>query len=216
MGSSKQTSKISKSVPKPKRSKQKNASYKAAAVVPSLGTTETAIAVMPSVGRLVAVVMAVKRFVVTTDKEGITNPINVTVMDVVVMPNETNIGVATVVMPNLTPGPTTGVVMVVDTATDTAAADTAAVTADTAAVTADTATVTVTRVAERRTTGGRRSNTPAKESRPSPFSIAQGRSIDPEEHTGLVRWASLFCLIPFVVYKNTHIITDSPYHTHSS
>merc|ERR1711865_741370 len=113
------------------------------------------------VGRLVAVVMAgkrfvvmaVKRFVVTTDKAGITNPINVTVMDVVVMPNETNIGVATVVMPNLTPGPTTGVVMVVDTAT----------------VTADTATrVTVTRVAERRTTGGRRSNTPAKESRPSP------------------------------------------------
>merc|ERR1711865_363618 len=79
------------------------------------------------------------------DKGGITNPINVTVMDVVVMPNETNIGVATVVMPNLTPGPTTGVVMVVDTAT-----------------------VTETRVAERRTTGGRRSNTPAKESRPSP------------------------------------------------
>merc|ERR1711865_111720 len=37
----------------------------------------------------------------------------------------------------------------------------------TAAVTADTATVTETRVAERRTTGGRRSNTPAKESRPS-------------------------------------------------
>merc|ERR1711865_932539 len=145
MGSSKQTSKISKSVPKPKRSKQKNASYKAAAVVPSLGTTETAIAVMPSVGRVVAVVMAVKRFVVTTDKGGITNPINVTVMDVVVMPNETNIGVATVVMPNSTPGPTTGVVMVVDTATvtaDTAAADTAAVTADTAAVTADTAAVT--------------------------------------------------------------------------
>merc|ERR1711865_778923 len=114
------------------------------------------------VGRLVAVVMAgkrfvvmaVKRFVVTTDKAGITNPINVTVMDVVVMPNETNIGVATVVMPNLTPGPTTGVVMVVDTATVTAA-DTAAVTADTAAVTADTATVTETRVAERRTTGGR-------------------------------------------------------------
>merc|ERR1712028_188476 len=140
---------------------------------------ETAIAVMPSVGRLVAVVMAVKRFVVTTDKEGITNPINVTVMDVVVMPNETNIGVATVVMPNLTPGPTTGVVMVVDTATDTATD-----TADTAAVTADTAAVTETRVAERRTTGGRRSNTPAKESRPSPFSIAQGRSIDPEEHTG--------------------------------
>merc|ERR1711865_1053711 len=140
MGSSKQTSKISKSVLKPKRSKQKNASYKAAVVVPSLGTTETAIAVMPSVGRLVAVVMAgkrfvvmaVKRFVVTTDKAGITNPINVTVMDVVVMPNETNIGVATVVMPNLTPGPTTGVVMVVDTATvtDTAAVDTAAVTAD--------------------------------------------------------------------------------------
>ena len=89
--------------------------------------------------------------------------INVTVMDVVVMPNETNIGVATVVMPNLTPGPTTGVVMVVDTATVT---DTAA--ADTAAVTADTATVTETRVAERRTTGGRWSNTPAKESRPSP------------------------------------------------
>merc|ERR1711865_268954 len=121
------------------------------------------------VGRLVAVVMAgkrfvvmaVKRFVVTTDKEGITNPINVTVMDVVVMPNGTNIGVATVVMPNLTPGPTTGVVMVVDTATvtDTAAADTAVVTADTAAVTPDTATVTETRVAERRTTGGRRSNT---------------------------------------------------------
>merc|ERR1712028_219722 len=164
------------------------------------------------------VVMAGKRFVVTTDKAGITNPINVTVMDVVVMPNETNIGVATVVMPNLTPGPTTGVVMVVDTATvtDTAAADTAAVTADTAAVTADTATVTETRVAERRTTGGRRSNTPAKESRPSPFSIAQGRSIDPEEHTGLVRWASLFCLIPFVVYKNTHIITDLPYHTYSN
>merc|ERR1711865_457491 len=103
---------------------------------------ETAIAGMPSVGRLVFVVMAVKRFVVTTDKGGITNPINVTVMDVVVMPNETNIGVATVVMPNLTLGPTTGVVMVVDTATvtatDTAAADTA-VTADTAAVTADTA-----------------------------------------------------------------------------
>merc|ERR1711865_972603 len=121
---------------------------------------------MPSVGRLVAVVMAGKRFVVmavnvtlavvfvvTTDKAGITNPINVTVMDVVVMPNETNIGVATVVMPNSTPGPTTGVVMVVDTATvtaDTAAADTTAVTADTAAVTVDTATrVTVTRVAER-------------------------------------------------------------------
>merc|ERR1712028_35995 len=129
--------------------KQKNASYKtdnACAVVPSLGTTETAIAVMPSVGRVVAVVMAVKRFVVTTDKEGITNPIDVTVIYVVVMPNETNIGVATVVMPNLTPGPTTGVVMVVDTATvtatDTAAADTAAVTADTAAVTADTAAVT--------------------------------------------------------------------------
>merc|ERR1711865_1147817 len=107
---------------------------------------------------------------------GITNPINVTVMDVVVMPNETNIGVATVVMPNLTPGPTTGVVMVVDTATDTAAADTAAVTVDTAAVTVDTAAVTadtatrvtVTRVAERRTTGGRWSNTPVKESRPSP------------------------------------------------
>merc|ERR1711865_404747 len=102
------------------------------------------------VGRLVAVVMAgkrfvvmaVKRFVVTTDKAGITNPINVTVMDVVVMPNETNIGVATVVMPNLTPGPTTGVVMVVDTATVMAAADTAAVTADTAAVTADTAAFT--------------------------------------------------------------------------
>merc|ERR1712028_199890 len=102
---------------------------------------------------------------------------------------------------------------VVDTATVTAT-DTAA--ADTAAVTADTATVTETRVAERRTTGGRRSNTPAKESRPSPFSIAQGRSIDPEEHTGLVRWASLFCLIPFVVYKNTHIITDLPYHTYSN
>merc|ERR1711865_1038084 len=115
---------------------------------------------MPSVGRLVAVEMAGKRFVVmavnvtravvfvvTTDKAGITNPINVTVMDVVVMPNETNIGVATVVMPNLTPGPTTGVVMVVDTATVTAT---------------DTATVTETRVAERRTTGGR-SNTPAKE-----------------------------------------------------
>merc|ERR1711865_166667 len=156
----KQTSKISKSVPKPKRSKQKNASYNAAplgvvgttetaiAVVPSLGTTETAIAVGLSA---VFVVMAGKRFVVmavvvvvTTDKAGITNPINVTVMDVVVMPNETNIGVATVVMPNLTPGPTTGVVMVVDTATvtDTAAVDTAAVTADTAAVTADTAAVT--------------------------------------------------------------------------
>merc|ERR1711865_1194679 len=140
--SSKQTSKISKSVPKPKRSKQKNASYNTAtvlapsvgttetaiAVVPLVGTTETAIAVMPLVGRLVAVVMAGKRFVVTagkrfvvtTDKEGITNPINVTVMDVVVMPNETNIGVATVVMPNLTPGPTTGVVTVVDTATVTA------------------------------------------------------------------------------------------------
>merc|ERR1712028_267491 len=151
--SSKQTSKISKSVPKPKRSKQKNASYNAAPLG-VVGTTETAIAVMPSVGRLVAVVMAgkrfvvmaVKRFVVTTDKAGITNPINVTVMDVVVMPNETNIGVATVVMPNSTPGPTAGVVMVVDTATvtaDTAAvtADTAADTADTAAVTADTATV---------------------------------------------------------------------------
>merc|ERR1711865_793878 len=168
MGSSKQTSKISKSVPKPKRSKQKNASYNTAtvlaptvgttetaiAVVPLVGTTETAIAVMPSVGRLVAVVMAVKRFVVMADKAGIRNPINVTVMDVVVMPNETNIGVATVVMPNLTPGPTTGVVMVVDTATVTAtftATDTAAVTADTAAVTADTAT----RVTERRTTGGR-------------------------------------------------------------
>merc|ERR1711865_120319 len=108
-----------------------------------------------------------------------------------------------------TPGPTTGVVMVVDTATVTAAD-----TADTAAVTADTATVTETRVAERRTTGGRWSNTPAKESRPSPFSMAQG-SIDPEEHTGLVRWASLFCLIPFVVYKNTHIITDLPYHTYN-
>merc|ERR1711865_1069933 len=171
----KQTSKISKSVPKPKRSKQKNASYNAAslgvvgttetaiAVVPSVGTTETAIAVgLPPVFVVMAgkrfVVMAGKRFVVTTDKAGITNPINVTVMDVVVMPNETNIGVATVVMPNLTPGPTTGVVMVVDTATVTAT--------DTAA--ADTATVTETRVAERRTTGGRRSNTPAKESRPSP------------------------------------------------
>merc|ERR1711865_1081525 len=135
---------------KPKRSKQKNASYNAAplgvvgttdtaiAVVPSVGTTETAIAVGLSA---VFVVMAVV-VVVTTDKAGITNPINVTVMDVVVMPNETNIGAATVVMPNLTPGPTTGVVMVVDTATDTAAADTAAVTADTAAVTADTAAVT--------------------------------------------------------------------------
>merc|ERR1711865_1287423 len=40
-------------------------------------------------------------------------------------------------------------------------------------------------------------------SKSSPFSRAQG-SIDPEEHTGLVRWASLFRLIPFVVYKNTH------------
>merc|ERR1711865_947000 len=91
----------------------------AIAVVPSVGTTETAIAVMPSVGRVVAVVAVVVVVIVTmvnTDKGGITNPINVTVMDVVVMPNETNIGVATVVMPNLTPGPTTGVVMVVDTA----------------------------------------------------------------------------------------------------
>merc|ERR1711865_1083491 len=51
MGSSKQTSKISKSVPKPKRSKQKNASYNTATVLaPSVGTTETAIAVVPLVG----------------------------------------------------------------------------------------------------------------------------------------------------------------------
>merc|ERR1711865_88716 len=28
--------------------------------------------------------------------------------------------------------------------------------------------------------------------------------------------ASLFRLIPFVVYKNTHIITDLPYHTYSN
>merc|ERR1712028_150839 len=102
-------------------------------------------------------------------------------------------------MPNSTPGPTTGVVMVVDTAT---------VTADTAAVTADTATVTETRVAERRTAGGRRSNTPAKESRPSPFSIAQAST---PKNTRPSPMASLFRLIPFVVYKNTHIITDLPY-----
>merc|ERR1711865_831208 len=144
---------------------------------------------------------------VTTDKEGITNPINVTVMDVVGMPNETNIGVATVVMPNSTPGPTTGVVMVVDTA---------AVTADTAAVTVDTATrVTVTRVAERRTTGGRRSNIPAKESRPSPVrSRWRKEASTPKNTPASSPMASLFRLIPFVVYKNTHIITDSPYHTY--
>merc|ERR1711865_107483 len=109
------------------------------------------------------------------------------------MPNETNIGVATVVMPNLTPGPTTGVVMV-----------------------ADTATVTETRVAERRTTGGRRSNTPAKESRPSPVRSRWRKEASTPKNTRPSPMASLFRLIPFVVYKNTHIITDLPYHTYSN
>ena len=114
-------------------------------------------------------------------------------MDVVAPSNETNIG-TTVVITNKTPGPT-GVERMVDGATDRMEDTLTAVdrmVVDTPTVTATT--ITTTGVAERsRTAGGRtlapsgfRSNTSAKKSNPSPFSMAQ-ESFDPEEPTGRVR-----------------------------
>ena len=148
--------------------------------------------------------------------------------------NETNIG-TTVVITNKTPGPT-GVERMVDGATDRMVDTLTAVdrmVVDTPTVTATT--ITTNGVAERsRTAGGRtlapsgfRSNTSAKPRNPIQVRSRWRKKVStpknqPAESVffrdeSILRWLSLFRLIPFVVYKNTqHHHRQSIFHTYSS